>query len=211
MAKDRSFVNRRLHSLLGVVPIGLFLIEHLITNFAATKGPEAFQKAVAFIQGLPFVFFLELFLIWIPILFHAVYGVYIAFQTRNNPVQYGFYRNVMFALQRYTGLITFVYIAWHVWETRVQVALGAEVNFDMMASILSSPFMLAFYIVGVVATIFHFSNGVWGFLIHWGIIIGPRAQKVASLICIAIFVILTTIGLAALFAFAFPSSAAALL
>lgn len=210
MAKDRSFVNRRLHSLLGVIPIGLFLIEHLITNFAATKGPQAFQEAVAFIQGLPFIFFLELFLIWIPILFHAVYGVYIAFQTKNNPVRYGYYRNVMFTLQRITGLITFVYIAWHVWETRVQVAFGADVNFDMMANILSSPFMLAFYIVGLISTVFHFSNGVWGFLIHWGIIVGPRAQKVTSLICIIIFVILSAIGLAALFAFANPNPVAGL-
>lgn len=209
MAKDRSFVNRRLHSLLGVVPIGLFLIEHLITNFAATKGPEEFQKAVAFIQGMPFVFYLELFLIWIPILFHAVYGVYIAFQARNNPVQYGYFRNVMFTLQRYTGLITFVYIAWHVWETRVQVAFGAEVNFDMMASILSSPWMVAFYIVGVLATVFHFSNGLWGFFVTWGIAVGPRAQQVVSMITIVLFFVLAAISLAAIFAFAYPSSAAA--
>lgn len=207
MSKDRSFVNRRLHSLLGVVPIGLFLIEHLITNFAATKGAGAFKEAVEFIEGLPFLFFLELFLIWLPILFHAVYGVYIAFQTKNNPVRYDYYRNVMFTLQRITGLITFVYIAWHVWETRVQVAFGAEVNFNMMAEILSSPWMFAFYIVGVVATIFHFSNGLWGFLIHWGIIIGPRAQRVASYICIVIFAVLTAIGIAALFAFVNPNLA----
>ena len=43
---DRSFVNRRLHSLLGVLPIGLFLMMHLYTNFYLTKGEEAFGEKV---------------------------------------------------------------------------------------------------------------------------------------------------------------------
>ena len=53
----------------------------------------------------------------------------------------------MFVLQRITGVITLIFIAWHVWETRIAAAFGAEVNFDMMADIVSNPFMLGFYIV----------------------------------------------------------------
>ncbi|MEW9033208.1 MAG: succinate dehydrogenase, partial [Planifilum fimeticola] len=30
-----SFFNRRLHSLLGVIPVGFFLLEHLLTNYYA--------------------------------------------------------------------------------------------------------------------------------------------------------------------------------
>ncbi|WP_028987777.1 succinate dehydrogenase cytochrome b558 subunit [Thermicanus aegyptius] len=208
---DGQFVNRRLHSLLGIIPIGLFLIEHLVSNYSATGGPEKFNQTVSFIQSLPFLVFLEIFLIFIPILFHGIYGVYIAFQAKHNVNQYGYFRNVMFLLQRVTGLITLVYIGWHVWETRIQSAFfGAEVNFDMMKNILSNPWMVAFYVVGILSATFHFSNGIWSFLVSWGITVGPRAQRVSTYVSMAIFVILSIIGLMALFAFVNPVSGTAL-
>ena len=45
MAKDREFLNRRLHSLLGIIPVGLFVAEHLIVNHFATGGASAFNAA----------------------------------------------------------------------------------------------------------------------------------------------------------------------
>ena len=52
---DRSFLWRRLHSLSGVFPIGAFLLEHLLTNFYATRGPEAYNEKVRFLAELPAV------------------------------------------------------------------------------------------------------------------------------------------------------------
>ena len=72
-----SFWLRRLHSLTGIVPIGLFLLEHFISNAEAFKGPVAYAKQVEFLNSLPFVLVLELFGIWIPILYHGLYGVFI--------------------------------------------------------------------------------------------------------------------------------------
>ncbi len=37
-----SYIWRKLHSLLGIVPIGAFLLEHLLSNFEALKGPLAY-------------------------------------------------------------------------------------------------------------------------------------------------------------------------
>src|SRR6201981_2680592 len=71
-----SFLLRRLHSLSGIVPVGLFLIEHFISNAFATKGPQAYTKQVELLTSFPFVVALELFGIWLPILFHAGYGFY---------------------------------------------------------------------------------------------------------------------------------------
>lgn len=207
---DRQFVNRRLHSLLGIIPIGLFLIEHLVSNYQATGGPEKFNETVRFLQSLPFLLFLEIFLIFIPILFHGIYGVYLAFQAKHNVNRYSYFRNWMFLLQLITGLITLVYVAWHVWETRIRAAFGAEVNFDMMRNILSNPWVFAFYVVGVVSATFHFSNGIWSFLVSWGITVGPRAQRVSTYVTMVIFVLLSIIGVMALFAFVSPVGATAL-
>ncbi|MBO8172392.1 MAG: succinate dehydrogenase cytochrome b558 subunit [Bacillaceae bacterium] len=207
MASSHYF-NRKLHSLLGVIPVGFFLIEHLITNYFATRGPEAFNEKVEWIESLPFLPFLEIFFIFLPLLYHAVYGLHIAFTAKHNVGNYGYFRNVMFMLQRVTGVITLIYVAWHVWETRLQKLLyGTKVNFDMMAEILDNPFMVAFYAIGIVAAVFHFSNGMWSFLVSWGITIGPRAQRISTYVWMVVFVIVSTIGLMALYAFANPSMA----
>lgn len=199
---NREFLMRRLHSLLGIIPIGLFLTQHLIINHFATQGVESFNTASHFMANLPFVIFLEIFVIYLPLMYHAFYGLYIAFTSKNNPGHYSYMRNMLFVAQRYTGVFLVVFIAWHVFETRFQVAIGAdEADFNMMANILDNPFMLAFYIVGVLAAVFHFANGIWSFLVTWGITQSQAAQRNATYFTLLVFVVLSIIGMRALFAF----------
>ncbi|WP_100373694.1 succinate dehydrogenase cytochrome b558 subunit [Bacillus sp. FJAT-45037] len=207
MAGNREFFNRKMHSLLGVIPVGLFLVQHLVINHFATRGASAFNQASHFMESLPFRYALEIFIIFIPLLYHAIYGIYIAFQAQNNTVRYGFFRNWMFRLQRTSGVFLLIFIAWHVWETRIAAAFGADVNYNMMADILSSPFMLAFYILGVVAATFHFANGLWSFAVSWGITVTPRSQQISTYVTIGIFFILTFVGIRAILAFINPDLA----
>ncbi|WP_340371811.1 succinate dehydrogenase cytochrome b558 subunit [Peribacillus sp. FSL E2-0218] len=201
MAKNREFGNRRLHSLLGVIPIGLFLIFHLSVNFMATKGEETFNGAVHLIEYTPVKLLVEWVVIYLPIIFHAVYGIYIALTAKNNLGRFSFFRNWMFMLQRLTGIITLIFLVWHIWETRVQAAMGAEVDFDMMAEIFSNPFMIVFYIVGIISAIFHFANGLWSFAVSWGLTVSPKSQKIMTYVTLIIFVLLSYIGVSAVFAF----------
>lgn len=201
MADNREFFYRRLHSLLGVIPVGLFLVQHLVVNHFATKGEEAFNRAAGVMEGLPFRYLLETFVIFLPLLFHAIYGLYIAFTAKNNIGRFGYFRNVMFFLQRVSGVITLVFIAWHVWETRIQAALGAEVDFQMMADVFSNPLMVGFYIVGVISTVFHFANGLWSFSVSWGLTISPRSQRIMTYVTMVIFVALSVVGVRAILAF----------
>jgi len=201
VADNREFFYRRLHSLLGVIPVGLFMTQHLVVNHFATKGEEAFNQAAGFMASLPFVLVLETFIIFLPLLFHAIYGLYIAFTAKNNQGRFGYFRNWMFVLQRWSGVITLVFVAWHVWETRVQAALGADVNFQMMENILDNPFMLVFYIAGVLAAIFHFANGLWSFCVSWGIAVSPSSQRIVTYATLIVFFVLSYVGLSAIFAF----------
>ncbi|MEH7074827.1 succinate dehydrogenase cytochrome b558 subunit [Neobacillus drentensis] len=201
MAGNREFVYRRLHSLLGVIPIGIFVMQHLVVNHYATEGVESFNKAANFMGNLPFRYVLETVIIYLPILFHAIYGLYIAFTAKNNASQYGFFRNWMFLLQRVSGVITLIFITWHVWETRIAAAFGNEVNFQMMQDILSSPFMFAFYVIGIISAIFHFANGLWSFLVSWGITVSPRSQVISTYVTIVIFLALSYVGVTTLLAF----------
>src|SRR5690606_41937763 len=53
----------------------------------------------------------------------GVYGLYVAFLSKNNVASYSTLRNIFFMLQRVTGVITLIFVAWHVWETRIQKSL----------------------------------------------------------------------------------------
>lgn len=207
MSTQRSFFNRRLHSLLGVIPVGFFLVEHLYVNYYATKGAQEFIEHVEWLWGLPFLLVLEIFFIFLPLLYHGIYGLYIVFQAKQNVNQFGTFRNWMFFLQRITGVITLVFVVWHVWETRVQVALQdltSEQLATLMSDMLQNPVVLTLYIIGVIAAVFHFSNGMWAFLVSWGVTIGPRAQAVSTWVWAAVFVIVSYLGVSALLAFANP-------
>ncbi|MFC5466801.1 succinate dehydrogenase cytochrome b558 subunit [Lederbergia graminis] len=205
MAGKNEFYWRRLHSLLGVIPVGLFLVQHLVINHFATRGEEAFNKASDFMGNLPFVHILEWVVIYIPLLFHAILGIYIAFTANNNPVKLSFFRNWLFTIQRITGIILVFFIAWHVYQTRIQKALGAEVNFEMMENILTNPVMLILYLAGILAATFHLSNGLWSFLVRWGITQSPKSQRISSWIMTGVFIVVSIIGVRAALAFVYPN------
>ncbi|KOY81149.1 succinate dehydrogenase cytochrome b558 subunit [Lysinibacillus macroides] len=203
MSKDREFLWRRLHSLLGVIPVGLFLVFHLSLNFTAVGGEQAYNDATGVMELVPhsLLLLIEWVVIYIPLLFHAFYGVYIAFTATPNTGRFSTYRNWMFSLQRFTGVFLVIFIAWHIFQTRIQKALGTDVNFNMMEEIVANPFMLGFYIVGILSATFHLTNGLWAFLVSWGITQSPQSQKIATYVTNILFVILSVVGVAAILAF----------
>lgn len=203
MADQNQFFYRRLHSLLGVIPIGVFVVQHLIVNHFVVYGEESFNKAANFMSSLPFVLVLETFVIYLPILFHAILGVYIMLNAKNNVKSYGYFRNWMFVFQRISGIITFLFIIVHVWQTRVQEALGnAVVDFNMMADILTVPFYLVFYIIGIISTTFHLANGLWSFCVSWGITQSPRSQQIVTYATVLVFLATSYMGVRAIIEFA---------
>ena len=204
MAKSKNeFYLRRLHSLLGIIPIGALLIVHLMINHQATQGAEAFNKAAGFMESLPFLLVTELILIYIPILYHGLYGIHIAFTAKENIGHYSLFRNWMFALQRLTGIIAFVFIFVHLWQTRLQkLFFGKEISYDMMHQTLQNPIWVIVYIICVIAVIFHFSNGIWSFLVTWGFLQSKKSQRIFTWVSLIIFLILSYIGVTEILAFA---------
>ena len=200
-----SFVLRRLHSLTGIVPVGAFLLEHiLISNSTAIAGPDAYARQVSFLANLPLVFFLELFGIWLPILFHALYGFYIWYRGDSNTVAYPWTGNWMYTLQRWTGAIAFAYIVWHTYTMRFT---GVDLHdlparsFPKVQAEVHNPWLLAFYIVGLIAASWHFAYGIWLFAAKWGIVSGDKAQQRLLRVCLAFFMLLSVVGLVSLYTF----------
>jgi succinate dehydrogenase / fumarate reductase cytochrome b subunit len=193
---------RRLHSLTGVVPIGAFLLEHFFTNSRAVQGEAAFNRAAADLASLPYVVLLEAFGIWLPILFHMVLGVLIATTAQARAFGPGGAPRFQYVLQRLTGIFLVVFIVYHTWSTRFSAeAMSAPSLFAYMAKHLANPGVFAFYALGAVTACFHFGNGLFGFSIHWGLATGRNAQRWASRLGYAVFLVLALVSLNSLFAF----------
>jgi succinate dehydrogenase / fumarate reductase cytochrome b subunit len=206
--KGHSFLLRKLHSLSGIVPIGAFLIEHILSNFEALKGPAAYAAQVKFLNSLPLVRVLEWGFIFIPLAYHAFYGLYIALRGKSNVIYYPWAGNWLYVVQRWTGYIAFVYIIQHVLRQRflgVSLPEHPGAAFAKVQHELSNPLMLAVYIIAMLAVCFHFSYGIWLFCAKWGITPGEKARQRFAYVCLGLGIVLAGLGLASLYAFVGPN------
>ncbi len=218
---DRSFLLRRLHSLSGVVPIGGFLCYHLYENMTALRGPEAYNEMVNNVNTLlprQYFFGLEMATIIVPILFHSLYGIYIAGTGKANVGRYTYGSNWAYWAQRVSGYVAFLYLMVHVGVLRVVVTLMGKhlapysgpgegqldlVTYNDVAAHLGNPrhllvdtslagnHIFALYVVGTLLTIFHFTNGLNGFAWTWGLAVGRVAQHRVRLAGWGLFVLLS--------------------
>jgi len=195
--KPYHFLIRRVHSLLGLVPVGLFLTFHIFLNLTALGGADLYDKVIGTMQSFPGIFIVELVVIFIPIAIHAIYGTWVVYTGQSNVLRYKYARNWFYLIQRISGLYTVVFIVIHVYLMRV----GGEANFAAIAEFVSQPLGLIFYTLGVLFAIFHFVNGLWAFAITWGITVGPHSQKMWLYTLSAVFILLSVIGLADISAF----------
>jgi succinate dehydrogenase / fumarate reductase, cytochrome b subunit len=189
---ETSYLLRKLHSLSGIVPIGAFLAEHFWSNSSALVSPQNYDETSQALQNIPFRIFVEWVFIFLPILYHGGYGIYIWLRGESNVSQYPWVKNWLFSLQRYTGLIVFVYIGWHVYTQRWLthgISTYAEVAQQMQNS-----WAFAFMLIGVVASSFHLGAGIWNFLCKWGLAVTKRAQRAAGGFGVVVACVFSLVG-----------------
>lgn len=220
MANARTqYLAKKLFELTGFLPIGAFLIEHMYSNFQAwgPGGADRFDNIVKDLQTNPAILFAEIFMIGLPLLYHAGYGLLIATMARPNNGGYGYLRNWTYLLQRVSGVILIFYIGYHVWNTRMVPVVHPETdllrNVDGHA-LVSSAYMHAylneahlgipvyvFYLIGLFCAVYHFANGLWNVGIHWGLTLTPRAQRISGFLCSGVGLALFSLGAVSLYAF----------
>jgi succinate dehydrogenase / fumarate reductase, cytochrome b subunit len=186
-APDQSFLDknyfliRRLHSLTGIVPIGVFLIAHLVTNSSAAwgafalreqlpgvnatadKGLAYFWKEVMWINTqIPHLLLIEITL-WASIAFHSVFGVYFALSGKSNTNRYSYQSNWRYSLQRISGYIGILFIFYHVatlrWGWTFLVPGGTKWSAEFAGSTLAAAIQGSengYTLGGVLVTLLYF-------------------------------------------------------
>ena len=168
-----------------------------------STAPLAYAQQVKFLNSLPLVRVLEWAFIFIPLAFHALYGLFIAFRGRVSVNVYPWASNWMYVSQRITGIIAFLYIVQHVWRQRfsgISLPENPGAAFHKVQVELSNPWMLAIYVIAMIATTWHFAYGIWLFAAKWGITPGEKARKKFGYVCTAFGLALCLMGLASIYA-----------
>jgi len=209
---SNTFLLRKLHQLTGVVPLGIYFFVHMYTNSTAMSGAKVFNDHVQDIHHMPYLIFIEIFGIFIPLLFHSIYGVLISSEARAKAISYSYGRNWFYVFQRVTGIFLFFFLLFHILNLRFGLIPGLEShgnpvagNADRAFDIISAEFqnvgILIFYILGVVATAWHLAYGFWMFAVDWGIVIGEKAQRLTLYASIGLAIFLSAVGINAAVAF----------
>ena len=213
---NHRFALRRLHSLAGVV-FGGYIVVHLLVNATLIEAAfpglfmdrgDIYQDQVDIIHGLPFLIALEWFAIFLPIIFHAVYGTLVAFAGKPNVTSYGYAKNWAYTAQRATSFILLAYIAFHVLTMKGVFGgeFGDRVTFNPEYATITTVNHLhaawwigwVVYPIGILAATFHLANGFWTAGITWGLTITAQSQKLWGLACVGLFAFTTFCGFASL-------------
>jgi succinate dehydrogenase / fumarate reductase cytochrome b subunit len=189
---DSSYFLRKLHSLTGIIPVGAFLAEHFWSNSAALVSAAKYDEVSRDLQTIPFRPFVEWAFIFLPLSYHGCYGVYIWLCGRSNVSQYPWVKNWLYTLQRYTGLIAFVYIGWHLYTERWLT--HGKSTYGTVWEDMQNPWYLAFFVIGILASSFHLGVGIWNFLCKWGLAATVRAQRAAGQLGVAVGLVFSVVG-----------------
>jgi succinate dehydrogenase / fumarate reductase cytochrome b subunit len=196
--QNPNFVLRRLHSLLGLIPIGAFLVFHLWENSQSRFGPEHYNhQVVGALQGLNYLPFLEIGVIALPLLFHAAYGLVIFGSGQAEPIRYGYLRNRLYWLQRISGVGILLFLVLHIGLTRIAGMIDPAVSEDLyghMREALSQPVTFVVYLLGLWLAVFHLANGLSTSAIVWGLTTSAEAQRRFGWVCLVLGLLLGAIG-----------------
>ena len=196
---ESCYLLHKLHSLSGIVPVGAFLAEHFWSNSTALVSASRYNETSQELQTIPFRLVVEWAFIFLPILYHGGYGVYIWLHGKSNVSQYPWVKNWLFTLQRYTGLIAFAYIGWHLYTERWLT--HGKSTYATVAADLANPWYFAFFLVGILASSFHLGVGIWNFLCKWGLAATVRAQRAAGRLGVLVGVTFSVVGVLILLSF----------
>ena len=202
---DSHFLLRRVHSLTGVVPVGLFLVYHLYLQLYLHYGEEIYNNEVNSFYESPLATWALVIVVYIPLLFHSLLGVLLVFENKVQP-SYTYFSHLLYWLQRISGICVLLFIIAHVWNAKLGPWIAGTwgTHFEHLSSGFSDPetgmLTKTVYLLGVLGAVFHFAYGLNTFCMTWGIALTTTSQKRVRSFSILVFIILTASAFYALMA-----------
>jgi succinate dehydrogenase / fumarate reductase, cytochrome b subunit len=197
-----TFLRSRLGSVLAVVPLGVWTINHLWNNLSAFSGAAKWQADVTE-YAHPLAFFVSALVALLPLGLHTVWGVARLFTSRPNLGSNRYYANLKYILQRLSAIGLLLFLGAHLWLAllRPRLTTGRPEPFtDIAHEMHHHTPTLAVYTLGVLAVAYHLANGLHTFTMGWGIVRSRRSLKKLEIGVLVIFFALLAMGWGAVYA-----------
>lgn len=199
---DGAFVRSRLGSFLAVVPLSIWTIHHLWSNLSAFKGAEAWQADVTE-YAHPAAFFASSLVALLPLALHTIWGIGRLRTTRVNVIQYRYFANVKYVIQRLSAVGLLLFLGAHIWLAflRPRLTTGRPEPFaDIAHEMYHHVPTLLVYVLGVLGVAYHLANGLQTFTMGWGVVATRRALRRLDLLTWLVFLSLLAMGWGAVYA-----------
>jgi succinate dehydrogenase / fumarate reductase cytochrome b subunit len=197
-----SFTWTRLGSLLSILPLGVWTVNHLWNNLAAFSGKRAWEAAVES-HAHPVAQAGTMLMVLVPLVLHTAWGLMRLRSSRPNLARYKTYGNLKYALQRVTALGVLGFIPAHLWLAMIKPRLfqGGPEPFEEIAREMRfhGPTLFV-YLLGTLGVAFHLGNGITSFAWTWGLTSGRRSLQRVDRLAVATFLVLLAFAWGTIFA-----------
>lgn len=191
----------RLASLVSVVPLGVWTVNHLWDNLAAFTGAEAWQRAVTE-HPHPVAYGATLLIVFLPLILHTVWGVQRLFTSQPNNTRYNTFGNFKYIVQRVAAVGVFFFLGAHIWLAMLRPRLveGRAEPFEVIAAEMygHAPTLIV-YLLGTLGVAYHLANGLSSFAWQWGIVGSRTGFRRFDWVSTVIFFILLGLSWAAVY------------
>ncbi|HVE87969.1 MAG TPA: succinate dehydrogenase [Myxococcales bacterium] len=197
-----SFVWTRLGSVLAILPLGVWTVNHLWDNLSAFSGKGAWELAVE-AHPHPVAHALTLLMVLLPLVLHTAWGLGRLTSGRANVTRYRTYGNLKWVLQRLSAVGVLGFLGAHLWLAMIKPRLfegGPEPFQDIAREMRFHGPTLLVYLLGTLGVAFHLGNGITSFAWTWGLAAGRKSLARVDRLALLTFAVLLAFSWAAIYA-----------
>lgn len=191
-AAFRTFVWRRMGTILALAPLGVWVVIHVWNNLAAFRGAEAWQTSVTQ-PTHPVSAAVTWLIVLLPLFIHTVWGIGRIRQMQPNNTHYGYFGNLRYLLQRLSAVGVLLFVGAHLWLAFLHPRFveGHPERFaDIAREMHHHGPTLVVYLLGTLGVSYHLANGIATSAMAFGVGTTQRSQKRMENLALVLFVVL---------------------
>jgi len=195
------FWIRRAHSVIGVILPLMFAVIYLVPFSMASGGAAAFNDCMSVVNSLPLYTFFE-FVLFLLLIVHTIMMLLSVYGSSINVVSHSHYSNWIYAIRRLAGVVLVPFMIYFIFVTRMSFAFSKRhLDYIHMQRLLSSSWIEAFCIVGVVSMFFYMMTSATTVLSEWGVTVSRRSRNAVSMVMWIVAIVMAGWGVKVLLMF----------
>jgi succinate dehydrogenase / fumarate reductase cytochrome b subunit len=197
-ATNRAFMQKRWFSLIGLVPLGAYVVAHLLSVSQWWSSPEVYDAAIRDAHG-SWLTWLGTAMLLAFVAYHAVVGLQQIGKARMFSPKPTKVLHWTYILQRIAGIGILLFIPAHVYKAKIAPALsGTPESFEGMHHAFAvAPehlLTLGVYVLGTAGVAYHLAHGLWTASVSFGIVQSEVAQRRMQFVSVGFFLFLITLA-----------------